>query len=34
MTPESFRAFYPNWADLARAADPSFSSTFWRRVTS
>ena len=33
MTPESFRAFFPAWAELAAAADPAFSSTFWRRVT-
>ena len=33
MTPESFRAFFPEWAELAQAADPAFSSTFWRRVT-
>ena len=33
MVPEDFRAFYPNWADLAVQADPFFSSSFWRRVT-
>lgn len=34
MTPESFRAFFPQWEALARLADPGFSSSFWRRVTS
>ena len=33
MTPASFRAFFPAWPTLAAAADPAFSSTFWRRVT-
>ena len=33
MTPESFRAFFPGWPALAAAADPAFSSSFWRRVT-
>ena len=34
MTPESFRAFYPQWEAFAAFVDPAFSSTFWRRVTS
>ncbi|MEO6324676.1 MAG: FAD-binding oxidoreductase [Thermoanaerobaculia bacterium] len=33
MSPESFDAFFPQWRALARAADPAFSSSFWRRVT-
>lgn len=28
-----FQAFYPQWRDLAAHADPAFSSSFWRRVT-
>lgn len=34
MSPESFRAFFPEWEELARFVDPRFSSSFWRRVTS
>ena len=33
MTPESFRAFFPQWEDFSVHVDPAFSSTFWRRVT-
>jgi FAD/FMN-containing dehydrogenase len=33
MAPERFRRFFPQWEDLARHADPQFSSSFWRRVT-
>ena len=33
MTPESFRAFYPQWEAFAAHVDPAFSSSFWRRVT-
>ena len=33
MTPESFRAFFPQWEAFAEHLDPAFSSTFWRRVT-
>ena len=33
MTPESFRAFYPQWPTFAEYIDPAFSSSFWRRVT-
>jgi FAD/FMN-containing dehydrogenase len=31
---ERFQAFYPQWRELAAHADPAFSSSFWRRVTS
>jgi FAD/FMN-containing dehydrogenase len=33
MAPARFRKFFPRWEELARRADPQFSSTFWRRVT-
>jgi len=33
MTPEQFRAFYPNWQDFARYRDPAFTSSYWERVT-
>jgi hypothetical protein len=33
MSADSFRAYYPRWQELARHADPAFSSSFWRRVT-
>lgn len=33
MTPESFRAFFPQWEAFAEHIDPAFSSSFWRRVT-
>ncbi len=33
MTPESFRAFFPQWEAFAAHIDPAFSSSFWRRVT-
>ena len=33
MTPESFRAFFPQWPAFAEHLDPAFSSSFWRRVT-
>lgn len=33
MSPETFRAGFPNWEKLAALADPRFSSSFWRRVT-
>lgn len=33
MSPESFAASYPNWAEFAKHIDPKFSSSFWRRVT-
>jgi FAD/FMN-containing dehydrogenase len=34
MAGASFRSFYPNWSAFAQHIDPSFSSSFWRRVTS
>jgi len=34
MSPKRFRTFFPQWEQLAALADPKFSSTFWRRVTS
>jgi len=33
MSAESFQLYYPQWRDFARYVDPSFSSSFWRRVT-
>src|SRR5258708_35187372 len=33
MSAESFQAFFPNWEEFARYADPHLSSGFWRRVT-
>jgi FAD/FMN-containing dehydrogenase len=33
MAPQRFRRFFPQWTELARLADPKFSSSFWRRVT-
>lgn len=33
MSPESFRAYYPQWEQLKPFIDPRFSSSFWRRVT-
>ncbi len=33
MSAADFQAFYPQWPQLARYADPRFSSSFWRRVT-
>jgi FAD/FMN-containing dehydrogenase len=32
MSPESFRAFFPQWETFAAQVDPKFSSSFWRRV--
>ena len=34
MSPARFRRFFPRWEELAAHADPHFSSSFWRRVTS
>ena len=34
MTPEQFRAYYPNWERFARFKDPAITSSFWERVTS
>lgn len=33
MSPETFRASFPNWQEFRRHLDPAFSSSFWRRVT-
>jgi hypothetical protein len=33
MSPESFRAYYPEWEAFSAFVDPRFSSSFWRRVT-
>jgi FAD/FMN-containing dehydrogenase len=33
MSPQSFRAFYPEWEAFCAFVDPKFSSSFWRRVT-
>jgi FAD/FMN-containing dehydrogenase len=33
MTPDQFRAFYPNWQTFARYRDPAFTSSYWERVT-
>ncbi|HEY0264769.1 MAG TPA: FAD-binding oxidoreductase [Granulicella sp.] len=33
MTPDQFRAFYPNWQSFARYRDPAFTSSYWERVT-
>jgi hypothetical protein len=32
MSPQSFRAFFPEWERFAAYVDPKFSSSFWRRV--
>jgi len=33
MPPEAFARSYPNWEQFQAFIDPSFSSSFWRRVT-
>ncbi len=33
MSPEHFRAYFPQWQELLPHIDPMFSSSFWRRVT-
>lgn len=33
MSPESFRAYFPQHKEFSRWIDPKFSSSFWRRVT-
>ncbi len=33
MSPDSFRAYYPQWQELEKVRDPKFSSSFWKRVT-
>ncbi len=34
MKPETFQTGYPQWKTMEEFIDPSFSSSFWRRVTS
>jgi FAD/FMN-containing dehydrogenase len=34
MSAESFRHYFPNWRSFCEYVDPSFSSSFWRRVAS
>ena len=34
MSPQVFKAGFPQWQEFARYIDPQFSSSFWRRVTS
>lgn len=33
MSPAAFRHYFPQWREFAAHIDPSFSSTFWTRVT-
>lgn len=33
MSPDNFKAFFPQWEAFSRSVDPQFSSTLWRRVT-
>ena len=33
MSPHRFQKMYPRWREFAEFVDPSFSSSFWRRVT-
>jgi len=33
MSGDSFRGYFPQWAQFSRYRDPRFSSSFWRRVT-
>ena len=32
MSGDSFRRYFPRWAEFCRHIDPRFSSSFWRRV--
>lgn len=32
MSAESFKSYYPRWAEFTAFVDPKFSSSFWRRV--
>ena len=34
MSGDSFRQYFPQWAEFSRFIDPRFSSSFWRRVMS
>ncbi|MTD56691.1 FAD-binding oxidoreductase [Amycolatopsis pithecellobii] len=33
LTPDAFKAMYPQWVDFREFIDPAFSSSLWRRVT-
>ena len=33
MSPESYKLYFPRWAEFSKFIDPKFSSDFWRRVT-
>jgi FAD/FMN-containing dehydrogenase len=33
MAPESYKTYFPRWAEFSRFIDPKFNSDFWRRVT-
>ncbi|HSL04729.1 MAG TPA: FAD-binding oxidoreductase [Nitrospiraceae bacterium] len=33
MSPDNFKAFFPQWEEFSRYVDPQFSSNLWRRVT-
>ena len=32
MSGDSFRQYFPRWAEFSRFIDPRFSSSLWRRV--
>lgn len=33
MSPDNFKAFFPQWEEFSRYVDPKFSSNLWRRLT-
>jgi hypothetical protein len=33
MSATHFQQFYPQWQQFSAYVDPSFSSSFWQRVT-
>ena len=33
MSPESYKMYFPRWAEFSKFIDPKFNSDFWRRVT-
>jgi hypothetical protein len=33
MEPATFKHYYPGWQEFSKYRDPTFSSSFWRRVT-
>lgn len=33
MSAESYKLYFPRWAEFSKFIDPKFSSDFWRRVT-